>query len=167
MSLPLTHARQVAAALRDALAPHCERIEVAGSIRRAKDEVKDVELVCVPRDGGGMFGDERSDGFSEAVRGLGAIVKGDPHTGRYVQLRTAQAVLDLFITDPQRWGWIYLLRTGSDRHNMLVLARLKGNGYRAEEGALWWSGTMVPTPEEADVFKRAGMAFVPPQHRIG
>lgn len=31
------------------LEPHCERIEIAGSIRRKKPEVKDIEIVAIPK----------------------------------------------------------------------------------------------------------------------
>lgn len=43
-----SEALAVAEALRDYLAPACVRIEIAGSIRREKPEVKDIELVCEP-----------------------------------------------------------------------------------------------------------------------
>lgn len=46
---PLAVAQEAAETLRDLLAPVCERIEIAGSIRRRKPEVKDIELVAVPR----------------------------------------------------------------------------------------------------------------------
>lgn len=34
-----------------ALRPLCERIEIAGSVRRARPEVNDVDLVLLPRPG--------------------------------------------------------------------------------------------------------------------
>ena len=39
---------QVAEDLQQQLAPYCERIVIAGSIRRQKATVKDVELLCIP-----------------------------------------------------------------------------------------------------------------------
>ena len=32
------------------LAPHCERIEIAGSLRRKKEFVGDIEIVAIPKD---------------------------------------------------------------------------------------------------------------------
>lgn len=46
---PLAQARAVADLLVSYLAPACERIEIAGSIRREVPEVKDIELVAIPR----------------------------------------------------------------------------------------------------------------------
>ena len=45
----LEKASKVAANLLRTLAPACHRIEIAGSIRRGKPEVKDVELVAIPK----------------------------------------------------------------------------------------------------------------------
>lgn len=47
--LPLRLAEIAAERLRAELTPYCERIEIAGSIRRRKAAVGDLELVAVPR----------------------------------------------------------------------------------------------------------------------
>ena len=57
---PQGQAMEAALALRSMLASACERIEVAGSLRRKAPEVKDIELVAVPRiatDAVGLWGD--------------------------------------------------------------------------------------------------------------
>jgi len=50
-------AQELAHGIRNQLAAHCERIEIAGSIRRRKaDDIKDVEIVCIPKPYGvGLF----------------------------------------------------------------------------------------------------------------
>ena len=45
----LAQAELIARALVAELEPYTERLEVAGSVRRAKAEVKDIELVAIPR----------------------------------------------------------------------------------------------------------------------
>src|SRR5262249_51918992 len=49
VSLPLSEARHIAEVLRAEMLPHSERVEIAGSIRRQKNEFKDVEMVVLPR----------------------------------------------------------------------------------------------------------------------
>ncbi len=39
----------IAAKIRTELEPFCDRIEIAGSIRRKKPNVKDVEIVAIPK----------------------------------------------------------------------------------------------------------------------
>ncbi len=47
--MPLAPARRLAEALVRELEPACERIEIAGSIRRGADHVGDLELLAIPR----------------------------------------------------------------------------------------------------------------------
>ena len=47
--MKLELARHLAGELSDLLRPYCERIEIAGGIRRNKPEPHDIELVAVPR----------------------------------------------------------------------------------------------------------------------
>lgn len=47
--LTLEHAQRVAEEIRRWMAPHCEKVEVAGSTRRRKPEIGDIEIVAVPK----------------------------------------------------------------------------------------------------------------------
>lgn len=47
--IPLFHAIKMAKRIQEILAPHCERIDIAGSIRRQKEMVGDIEIVCLPK----------------------------------------------------------------------------------------------------------------------
>lgn len=47
-AIPLAAARAIAEQVRKALAPACERIEIAGSVRRERPEVHDIEIVAIP-----------------------------------------------------------------------------------------------------------------------
>jgi DNA polymerase/3'-5' exonuclease PolX len=70
----------------NALKPYCERALIAGSIRRMKPEVKDIELVAIPKQvPAGLFGDtlEVDPDFCAAVCRW-PKVKGEP-TGKYTQ----------------------------------------------------------------------------------
>jgi len=55
--LPLSTAITLAESIVTALAPGCSRIAIAGSVRREKPEVGDIEIVCIPRvTGHDLFG---------------------------------------------------------------------------------------------------------------
>ncbi|GAH73129.1 unnamed protein product, partial [marine sediment metagenome] len=47
--MELEKAKVIAENLKSLLAPVCEKIEVAGSIRRQKPDVGDIELLCIPK----------------------------------------------------------------------------------------------------------------------
>ena len=90
------------------LRPYCARILIAGSIRRQRPEVKNCELVAIPKHlDGGLFGDlpEVDPGFVAAVNQWPKVL--GERTGRYTQrLLSDNFKLDLFIADAQNWGLI-------------------------------------------------------------
>lgn len=47
--MTLIDAQALAQSVVFALAPHCERIEIAGSVRRMKAYLDDIDIVCIPR----------------------------------------------------------------------------------------------------------------------
>ena len=57
VTFPRAVAIQVARELCEALKPHCERLIVAGSLRRGKQEVGDVEILYIPKRGLGKDGE--------------------------------------------------------------------------------------------------------------
>lgn len=154
------------------LAEHCEDgyCVIAGSIRRAKPEVKDIEIVK-PFEVG-LF----ATGFALMVNQW-EKVKGEP-TGRYAQRRIPLPspfergaggegiMLDIFIANPDNFGYILMLRTGSSDWNQhTMLPRLKGNGYKANDGHIWYKGAIVSTPDEAAMFRIMGSSFILPENR--
>jgi DNA polymerase/3'-5' exonuclease PolX len=150
------------------LRPHCERICIAGSIRRQRPEVKDCELVAIPKHlPGGLFGDEPEvdPGFITVVNQWPSV-KGQP-TGKYTQrVLPGGMTLDLFITDHDNWGYQLVLRTGSaDFNRKKMLPALKAHGYAMDEGYIWRAGQIVPTREETDLWALSGLPWFEPWAR--
>lgn len=127
----------------DALRPACEQIEIAGSIRRQKESVGDVEIVMVPKTRCkavqlNMFGDyairpaERVSLLDARLDELVAaqeVLKDRPHGERgvwgerYRKLWTRvhdndlvfYLQVDLFIVlPPAQWGPLFCIRTGPE-----------------------------------------------------
>ena len=183
----LSSAKNLALNLIDFLAPHCHRIEIAGSIRRRKETVKDIELVCIPKlvDLTDMFGVplapfERSKLDRIDLKHLGHLVKDGP---RQKQIRLPSGInLDLFIVlPPAQWGYIYCIRTGPADYSRWIVTPRKLNGalpshLRAHHGAIWPASlppsggneggpTPIPTPEELDLFTLLKIPPTLPEHR--
>lgn len=138
--------------------PYCKRIEVAGSVRREKADVKDVEIVAI-RDTKKLFG------LVDEINKLQKI-KGDP-TGRYTQRKLTEGInLDLFFAIPENWGLIFAIRTGSASYSHKVLATgwVKA-GYNSENGMLQKNGKIIPVLEESDLFDLIGVEFIHPKLR--
>ncbi len=174
--IPRAIALKLAQRLTEALRPHCARIEIAGSLRRGKPDVGDIELVCIPQ------ASEMRDLFGDVtlVRDPAPIYAtmhelGYPcHKGgdKYAQFGIGQINLDLFMTTPECWGVIFTIRTGpADWAKLLVTQRSKGglcpSHLQFEGGRIVHrqSKIALETPEEADVFAAINHKWVAPEDR--
>lgn len=169
---PLSEALAVADSLVERLGEHCQRIEIAGSIRRRKQEIGDIELVVIPRFIPDMFGVPGPDHALDLVdwTRFGRLIKGG-HKLKQIELLEGLN-LDLFIvTPPASWGLIFLLRTGPEEYSRnLVTKRNEGgllpSNMEVKLGALWRNGKVLETPEEGDVFREIGLPYVEPEERV-
>lgn len=172
---PLAQMQHRAAELVATLDPFCERIAVAGSVRRCKEEVADIELVAIARlEPAGLFGTERTSALYQALKAQEVtFLKGDDPHGRYHQLQLDDGLqVDLFLAQEDNWGWIYLLRTGSADFSQAVLTRWKRlqgigpEGQGSRNGRLVYrDGTRVATPEEQTVFDLVHVPWIAPERR--
>jgi len=145
--MTLEYAREMAGALVELLAPACERIEIAGSVRRRKAEPNDVEIVAVPawtqiasQLWGPLEGENLLDRKCNELLALGTLEKRPDSRGRScwgTGIKRAvfyqgqdYAPVDLFqVVEPAQWGVIYAIRTGpGDFNRLLVTSRRWGGG---------------------------------------
>jgi len=157
--MKLEEAQKIAEKYLDRLAPYCSRIEIAGSIRREKIEVKDIEIVCIPEI-------KTMEYFCDEVNGWKKI-KGEP-TGKYTQRKLPEGInLDLFMANERNWGLIFAVRTGSAdfSHKILACGWVKV-GFKSEGGILKKDGKEYEVKEEKDLFEIIGVPFVEPKLRI-
>jgi len=158
----LAEAEILADHVRKQLVPHCIRAEIAGSIRRERPEVKDIEICAIPKfeevqDG---FFDKKmvvSEGFIKQVNQW-EKVKGEP-TGKYTQrILPGGMRLDLFIAKTVNWGLIFAIRTGSaDFSHHILISKIKKAGYQSEGGMLTQAGKIVIVKEEEKLFDMIDM----------
>jgi DNA polymerase/3'-5' exonuclease PolX len=131
---PYAGAHKVASYILDLLRPWCERIHLAGSLRRMRPEVKDIEIVCEPKREfvqDGLFADNGDmlivKDFTEALATITeAVIKGNID-GRYMQIKTTSKIcpgiyLDLFMPQPADYWRQYAIRTGSAEYAQVVIA---------------------------------------------
>ena len=170
--ISLAEADAIAERIRALLAPHCDRIEIAGSIRRRKADVGDIELVCIPArvSPPDLFGREhpaRAGGFIDAARGIGRICKGCLRTGKYMQFRTMEGVaVDLFTAHAENWGLVLAVRTGSFDFSYHCLAKGWSRcGYRSIDNMLTRGSRQIEVREESDLFRLIGVPWVDPVDR--
>lgn len=127
-------AKTIAIEICHKLQPHCEIINIAGSIRRRKPECGDIEIICIANTTAAydLFkvecGKHRTFEFQHTVASLGEKIKGDVADGRYMQIMLPQNIkLDLFMPVRDDYYRQYAIRTGSAEfaHKVIAAAWLK------------------------------------------
>lgn len=159
---PLAAALNIALATVEQLRPHCDRIEIAGSIRRRKEMVKDIEIVAIPKPySTGLF----ESGIATVVNQW-AKVKGDLPC-KYTQRILPEGIkLDLFLAEPGNWGNIFAIRTGpADYSHKILATRWVQRGFKSVEGFLSRAGKKYEMREEIDLFNLVGLPYVEPENR--
>jgi DNA polymerase/3'-5' exonuclease PolX len=144
----------------------CQRVEVAGSIRREKPDVKDGELVILPKPGLLARLDElvMSGIFQKARYGQAMTTRwGDKYRGLSVQGMT----IEIYLAERDNFGWMWMLRTGPGEANKALMTRLKQMNapLRSEAGCWWYQSHKLSTPEETDVFRLLALAAIRPSQR--
>ena len=161
----LSVAKKIAEETMALLAPHCARIEIAGSIRRKKAEPGDIELVAIPKPYEVGF---MASGITLVLNQWESI-KGELPCKYTQRILPCGEKLDFFTATPENWGIIFLIRTGPWEFSKRFVGEwLPRHYYRCEGGYIWdRSRNMVPVPEERDVFKLVGQNnYIEPEFRI-
>jgi DNA polymerase/3'-5' exonuclease PolX len=184
--VPLAEATLHAQQLVGMLAPACLSITVAGSIRRRKPDVGDIDLVCVPIlvDDIDMFGEATGEPYNalsalcDSYAADGVLrkrldVNGRPSWGESLKrAEYAGLAVDIqSVTDPDTLGAWLLIRTGPASFNKaLVTERRQGgllpSGFKFRDGfKLYRWDERVPTPDERSVFDALGISYLEPWER--
>lgn len=175
--LPLSQALPLAEKIAKELRPYCARIEIAGSIRRKRPEIGDIEIVCIPLTQVNLFGDPGGSLLDPELEYLiqeERIIRGDKWGPKYKKFHPASKpdiAVDLFITTAPEWGYTFTIRTGSADFSARIVTPKQKGGYlpgHLQVGycRLWKNGQALETPEEEDIFKALGLEWIPPEERI-
>lgn len=190
MKFALSFARQIAEALQTELAQYCDHIEIGGSIRRKKEEVGDIELVCIPKkvlvptaqtalDGSRIT--LYSNPLFTRLKSYNVLKMGERYAKIQLDLTECDdwteevygeekyLKADIFTATPETWGYIFLLRTGPAEFSKFIVTELKKRGFTPKDGAIYAGGkslTPLHTPTEADVFALLRADWIEPECRF-
>jgi DNA polymerase/3'-5' exonuclease PolX len=176
--IPRADALALAEQLVTHLSPSCERIEIAGSVRRHTETVGDIEIVAIAQTAravdlfGQPIGAPRSllDDVLTDLAARWLINPGSKNGPAFKQFTYEGVTVDLFLVTPETWAVQYMIRTGcAVFSHWMVTAESAGGalpfGYKIAEGRLWHLGQAVATPEEPDLFAAIGLPYIPPADR--
>ena len=136
-----------------------ERVESAGSLRRFRETIGDVDLLVAATDPTGIMDAFTSHRSVHEVRGHGetksSIVT---HDGLQVDLRVVR---------PEAFGAALVYFTGSKAHNIRLRQRAIARGWKLSEYTLEDAdtGEVVAGETEEDVYGALGLAWITPEQR--
>lgn len=191
----LATAQQYATQILAWLKPFCERIEIAGSVRRQRPICNDIDLVVIPK-----FSAPSTDLFGSAAGArtnhLHAMLVNYVHDARQSAcahpdaetlprwqsgetnpeganfiLQLPRCQLDIYVATQANWGSKLLQRTGSKEHNIWLASRAQRHGCRWEldRGIVEiGSADHIGTcvgAREEDIYGFLNLRFIPPANR--
>ena len=160
--LALKEAEKLANQVKSAVSAHCDQIEIAGSIRRQKPLVHDIDLVAVAKS------DTEWKKISEELKRMKAKqnCSGSSIIKAYLPLQNGLFQVDFYRAKPSTFGIHLLIRTGSAEHNMWLAAYAISKGMRLKYSqGLIKDDTAIAGKTEKEVFDALSLAYPLPSER--
>jgi DNA polymerase (family 10) len=156
------HARLQAQRMRETLRalPGVQAVEIAGSIRRRLEIVRDVDLAVT----GVASPQELTEHIAELSGVRDVVGVGDAALTVHFE---DGAPADIYWGPPERFGHLLAWTTGSEAHLRGLAAVAVSRGMRLDAGGLWRDGQFLACPDEASLYRSLGLAWVPPELREG
>lgn len=133
------------------------RIEIAGSLRRSKEVVKDIDLLASSSDPTSVMKRFVEDIEVQRVTGHG-------ETKSSVVLQSGIAV-DLRVVSDQEFPFALAHFTGSKDHNVAMRRRAKERGLKLNEYGLFKGEKSRVCKTEADIYQALDLPYIPPELR--
>ena len=157
--LAAEEARSLGERVLEIIEPLVDRAEIAGSVRRNKDLVHDVDIVVIPKTltWPAMVANK--------IRGElgGTVVKSGP---KILQMNVLGRQVDLYAATEETWGVNLLRWTGSKEHNIKLCSRARRMGLKlAVSRGLEKDGEVIASRTEEELFEALGLPWIPPEER--
>ena len=138
--------------------PGVERLSVCGSLRRHREVVRDVDILVSSKNGEKVL--EHVVKLPEVER-----ILGQGETKASVLLKSGIQV-DVRVLQDKLFPFAQHYFTGSKEHNIAMRQRAIGLGWKLSEYGLFdKSEKLIPCKDEEDIFKKMGLAYIPPEMR--
>jgi DNA polymerase (family X) len=159
----LSRAQPIAEQVVDALraVPGAERVEVAGSLRRLADSVKDLDVIATAADPRALV---------KALIELPVVESVDSSGDAGGRITTyAGMKVDLKVVEPDQFGNVLQHFTGSKEHNVALRESAVKRGLHVSEYGILddATGETLRCATEEQVYERLGLEWIPPELREG
>jgi len=155
----LSTGKKAAESLFEAVSSHpdVQRSLLGGSIRRHKETIKDIDILVSAKKSDAIM-----DLFTTFPEVDSVIAHGE--TKSSVMLKSGINA-DLRVVSDKEFPFAALYFTGSKSHNTDMRGRAKKRGFKLNEYGLFRDEEPTPCKDEAAVFKKLGLDYIPPELR--
>lgn len=155
----LAMAAQYAESLREYLngVPNVARVEIAGSYRRARETVGDLDIVVSATDPNAVM--SALVDYDEVTR---VVSKGS--TRATIILRSGIQV-DVRVVDPASFGAMLVYFTGSKAHNIQLRTMARERGLKINEYGVFRGKRCIASESEASVYRAMDLPWIEPELR--
>ncbi len=154
--IALERAEKVAEAVVKRLIPYCKKIEVAGSIRRRKPWVNDIDLVLIPNDLWNLH---------HEIMGLGQMRMSG---SKILRVMDGDTQVDIYVASEDTWATLLLIRTGSVENNIRLATLAKRKGWHlaaSGDGLFNERGERIAGDSEQSIYQALGLPYQKPEER--
>lgn len=154
--MQLERAQKIAKEVVEQLRPCCSKIEIAGSIRRQKPTVKDIDLVLIPSD---------RPCIDAILMRLGSVKMSGTKIAR-IQMEAIS--VDIYFATPETWGTLLLIRTGSKENNIRLCTKAKRQGWHlaaSGDGLFDMFGDRIAGDSEESIYRALDLPWQEPERR--
>ena len=141
-------------------APGISRVSAAGSLRRMKETVGDIDILAC-----GKNGAEIIRYFTRNPNAVRVLAEGDTKGSAVVRAGETERQADLRAVDPSEYGAALLYFTGSKAHNIKLRGLAKDRGLKISEYGVFRGARRLASREEEDCYRVLGMPWIPPEMR--
>ena len=134
-----------------------DQVAVAGSYRRRRDTVGDLDVLMIARDGGAAG--ERLAKYDNV-----SSVLAHGATRTTVVLRSGLQV-DLRVVPKESYGAALMYFTGSKAHNIALRGLANDRGWKLNEYGLFAGTRRLAGATEKEVYSKLGLSIIPPEMR--
>lgn len=169
--MKLAEAEKYAEQILSCIGSLVSRAAVAGSVRRRRPQVRDIDLVVIPKQlQVSVFNVDPDSSWNSIYNRLSSRLK-MKKIRKGPELMTlgfpdVDLPVDIYRARPETWGVLHLIRTGSIDHNIRMCSRAKRMGMMlsAKRGVIK-DGNVVACEKEQDIFRALDMRYIPPERR--
>ena len=140
--------------------PNIRKLSPAGSLRRMKETVGDIDILATGKKGAPMI-----QYFTQFPKVSRVLAAGETKGSIMISTDMGEQQLDLRIVDESEYGAALQYFTGSKAHNIKLRGMARDKGLKISEYGVFKGQKKIAGNDEEEVYRALGLPLIPPELR--